>query len=62
MDQYKKINGTQLQLQVDNKLVYSPNKNKQKGIKTVDFKEDTSIKLTTIVPTKVSFPTNYRLV
>ncbi len=45
MDQYKRINGKQLQIQVDNKLVYSPNKNRQKGIKTIDFKEDSEIKL-----------------
>jgi hypothetical protein len=45
MDQYRKINGKQLQIQVDNKLVYSPSKNKQKGIKTIDFREDSQIKI-----------------
>ncbi|KAG2393751.1 hypothetical protein C9374_007282 [Naegleria lovaniensis] len=49
MDQKKKVENRSLELQVDDKLVYTVHKGK--GVKTLDFQDDFSVKSTLIIPT-----------
>jgi len=49
MDQKKKVENKSLELQVDDKLVYTIHKGK--GVKTLDFQEDFTVKSTLIYPT-----------
>jgi myosin I len=52
-DQYKKMTGRTLPVQVDNKIVYCPNKKTMnKGVRTIEFKEDPEVNIPTIYPTK----------
>jgi len=51
-EQYKKITGKNLPIHVDNKIVYSANKKSQnKGVRTIEFKEDAQVLVPTIYPT-----------
>jgi myosin-1 len=51
-DQYKKITGKTLPIQVDNNIVYSAAKKSQnKGVRTIEFKEDSEVLVPTIYPT-----------
>jgi len=52
MDQHKKLTGSYLDLQVDDKQFYSAFKvSKGKGVRTIDFQEDNSILQSTLYPT-----------
>lgn len=50
MDQYKKLTGKNLPINVDDKIVYAPF-GKNQGVRTIEFKEDPEIKVPTIYPT-----------
>jgi myosin-1 len=50
LEQYKKLTGKQLDLQVDDKLFYRAYK-KSKGVRTIDFQDDNSIRQISIQPT-----------
>jgi len=50
MDQYKKLRGAPLELQVDDKLVYSPQR--KAGFRTIEFQDDLTVMQSTIVRTQ----------
>jgi myosin-1 len=52
MDQYKRLRGMPLELQVDDKLIYSPHLQRDnKGFRTIEFQEDLSVMQSTIYRT-----------
>lgn len=56
MDQYKRLYNKQMDLNVDDNIVYSPYKeSKGRGIRTIQFKHDDSVKQPTIIPTSTGF-------
>ncbi|KAL0480104.1 myosin [Acrasis kona] len=50
MDQHKKLRGVALELQVDDKLVYSPQR--KAGLRTIEFQDDLTVMQSTIVRTQ----------
>jgi myosin-1 len=52
-DQYKKFTSKELPIHVDNMIVYSPmKKQKSKGVKTIEFRDEEKIDATTLEPTE----------